>query len=133
MLPAPRSGETGLAPAPRRPNPLALPPTARRRGATARSTPGARPGPGLRPGPHPPPEPRPIGRGALEAFLGDYDAADDRLDLVIFAAPQLSLMELRALAGLVEGRKVHGQVSAIAATASSRAGPMSSVVSGNGR
>ncbi len=64
----------------------------------------------------PPPEPRPLGRGDLEAFLGDYDAADDRLDLVVFAAPQLSLMELRALAGLVEGRKIHGQVAAIAAT-----------------
>lgn len=64
----------------------------------------------------PPPEAQAISRGDIDSFLGDYDAADDQLDLVVFAAPQLSLMELRELAGLLAGRKVHAEVSAIAAT-----------------
>jgi predicted aconitase len=64
----------------------------------------------------PPPEARTITPADLDAFLAGYGVADDGLDLVVFAAPQLSLFELQALAGLVAGRKIHSRVTMIAAT-----------------
>jgi predicted aconitase len=62
------------------------------------------------------PEPRAIGRADLEALYADYWPADDKLDVVVFAAPQLSLMELQKLAGLLGGRRVHNDVALLAAT-----------------
>ena len=58
--------------------------------------------------------------------LVEYDAPDNPLDVVVFAAPQLSLFELQALAGLLEGRSVHPQVSLIVAIARC-SGVMSSI------
>jgi predicted aconitase len=45
-----------------------------------------------------------------------YAPSDDRLDVVVFAAPQVSLMELRTLADLLDGRRVHERTTLIAAT-----------------
>ncbi len=64
----------------------------------------------------PPPDPITLTRADLRSFLVEYDAPDDGLDVVVFAAPQLSLLELRELAGLLDGRRVHPGVGLIAAT-----------------
>ena len=64
----------------------------------------------------PPPEPRRLGRADIEGFLAGFRRDDDALDVVVFAAPQLSLLEMQALAGLMEGRRVHEGVSLLAAT-----------------
>jgi len=45
-----------------------------------------------------------VGRAEVEALQRSY-AVDSRIDVVVFSAPQLSLMELRALAELCEGRR----------------------------
>lgn len=63
-----------------------------------------------------PPEPVTIGRAELDAFFGSYGLKDDRLDVVVFAGPQLSMIELDQLGRLLEGRRVHSGVTLIAAT-----------------
>lgn len=45
-----------------------------------------------------------IGRDEVQALQRSY-AVDSRVDVVVFSAPQLSLMELRALAELSDGRR----------------------------
>lgn len=52
----------------------------------------------------------------IEAYRARFRTQDDGLDVVVFAAPQLSLLELRRLAELLDGRQVNAQVSLIAAT-----------------
>ncbi len=64
----------------------------------------------------PPPEPRVIGRAEIEALYADYWPQDDKLDVVVFAAPQLSLLELQRLAALLDGRTIHPDTTLIAAT-----------------
>ncbi len=65
-----------------------------------------------------PPDVQVIDRLAIEAFFADYRPAarDEKLDVVVFSAPQLSLFELERLARLLDGRKVHGQTTLLAAT-----------------
>jgi len=63
-----------------------------------------------------PPEPEVLRRRDIEDFFESYASDDDSLDVVVFAAPQLSLFELERLAGLLAGRCVDGGVSLIAAT-----------------
>ncbi len=63
-----------------------------------------------------PPDARPITATHLADFFKDFGAKDDRLDVVVFAAPQLSLFELEMLAGHMKGRKIHDKVTLIAAT-----------------
>ena len=48
-----------------------------------------------------------LDREKLGAFYAAYEFADGPIDLVVFSAPQLSLFELRQLAGLLKGRQVH--------------------------
>lgn len=63
-----------------------------------------------------PPEPAAeIGLDDVEDFMEAYRPADDRLDVVVFAAPQLSLFELRELAELLVGRQVNKSTALIAA------------------
>jgi predicted aconitase len=64
----------------------------------------------------PPPEPRKVSRADLQAFMKSYGGGDDSLDIVVFAAPQLSVIELEKLAMLMKGRKVHDKVSLLVAT-----------------
>jgi predicted aconitase len=45
-----------------------------------------------------------ITRDDVHALQESY-RSDDRVDVVVFSAPQLSLFELRALAGLCEGKR----------------------------
>ena len=45
-----------------------------------------------------------VGRHDVEALRASYHV-DDRVDVVVFSGPQLSLLELRELAGLCEGKR----------------------------
>jgi predicted aconitase len=62
------------------------------------------------------PEPVVIGAQELAAFLARYEAPGDKLDVVVFAAPQLSLFEIAALADALDGRRVHPDTTVIVAT-----------------
>jgi predicted aconitase len=65
----------------------------------------------------PPPEPAAVlGRANIDAFLDGFTPADDALDVVVFAAPQLSLHELTALARLLDGRRVASGVALLVCT-----------------
>ncbi|MCP5368319.1 MAG: aconitase X catalytic domain-containing protein [Hyphomicrobiales bacterium] len=63
-----------------------------------------------------PPPPVAIDAAAIAAFVDSYRPADDQLDVVVFSAPQLSLVEMRTLADLLAGRRVHDGVTLLAAT-----------------
>lgn len=41
----------------------------------------------------------------IRAFVASYAAAIDKVDLVVFSAPQLSLLEMQQLANLLDGRR----------------------------
>jgi predicted aconitase len=82
-----------------------------------------------RPLPNPPPlagegrvgamragRPHSIGRGEIEAFVAAYGATGDKVDVVVFAAPQLSLVEMAAVAEALDGRLVHPATTLIVAT-----------------
>ena len=58
----------------------------------------------------------PIGAAEIAAFLARFEARGDKLDVVVFAAPQLSLFEIEAVAGALDGRRVHPDTTVIVAT-----------------
>jgi predicted aconitase len=62
------------------------------------------------------PPPVPIGTDDFAAFYADYAAKGDKVDVVVFAAPQLSLIEMQKVAGLLDGRRVDAATALIAAT-----------------
>lgn len=62
------------------------------------------------------PSARTIGRDEIEAFLARYAAPQDKLDVVVFGAPQLSLFEMEAVAQALDGRRVHHDTTVIVAT-----------------
>jgi hypothetical protein len=64
----------------------------------------------------PAPDPTKIGKADFEDFFAGYGAADDALDVVVFAAPQLSLLEMKRCADLLKGRQVHRDVALLIAT-----------------
>ena len=63
-----------------------------------------------------PPQPVVLGAADYRTFFDSFDYPDDRLDVVVFSAPQLSLVELESLGRLLDGRRVHADVTLIAAT-----------------
>lgn len=63
----------------------------------------------------PPPAAVRIGGADLEALMACFRASVDGVDLVVFAAPQLSLLELERIAGLLEGRRVDPKVALLLA------------------
>jgi predicted aconitase len=63
-----------------------------------------------------PPDPVVILSHDLDVFISSYAKDDDSLGVVVFAAPQLSLMELEKLSSLLKGRHIHDDVSLIIAT-----------------
>lgn len=63
-----------------------------------------------------PPAPRTVRRADLDAFFARYAPADEGLDVVVFAAPQLSLFELEMLAALLKGKKINPKVAMLVAT-----------------
>jgi predicted aconitase len=63
-----------------------------------------------------PGRPRSIGRAEIEAFIASYGATGDKVDVVVFAAPQLSLVEMAAVADALDGRRVHAETTLLVAT-----------------
>jgi predicted aconitase len=57
-----------------------------------------------------------IGRAELDAFIAAYGAAGDKVDVVVFAAPHLSLVEMAAVADALGGRRVHRETTLLVAT-----------------
>ena len=46
-----------------------------------------------------------IAAGDISAFKREYAERVEKVDVVVFSAPQLSLMEMRTLAGMLDGRR----------------------------
>ena len=63
-----------------------------------------------------PPVAQRIGRSDFDSFFASYAARGDKVDVVVFAAPQLSIIELQRLADLLDGRRVAEGTTLIAAT-----------------
>jgi len=55
-----------------------------------------------------------IGSNDIDAFIEAYWPGDDVVDVVVFAAPQLSLMEISEVANLLDGQKINEKVALIA-------------------
>ena len=64
----------------------------------------------------PPPVPAALGEADVEAFYTSFGRHEDKVDVVVFAAPQLSLIELQEVARGLEGRRVHPQTALLVAT-----------------
>jgi predicted aconitase len=62
------------------------------------------------------PSPVPIAAADLAGFYEGYAAKGDKVDVVVFGAPQLSLLEMQMLAGLLDGRRVHEATTLIVTT-----------------
>lgn len=58
----------------------------------------------------------PITDTDLEGFYSGYAARGDKVDVVVFSAPQLSLLEMEQVARLLDGRRVHGETTLLAVT-----------------
>lgn len=57
-----------------------------------------------------------IGEAEFQRFYEAYAAKGDKVDVVVFGAPQLSLMEIEQLAKLLDGRHVHAATSLVVTT-----------------
>jgi predicted aconitase len=57
-----------------------------------------------------------IGRAEIDAFLAEFGARGDKVDVVVFGAPQLSLIELQAVADGLAGRRVHDATTLLVTT-----------------
>lgn len=57
-----------------------------------------------------------LGSADIARLMASYRPKDDKLDVVVFAAPQLSLFEMQTLAGHLDGRRVSDKVALLAAT-----------------
>jgi predicted aconitase len=63
-----------------------------------------------------PPKAVRITRADLEQYYASFGRHEDKVDVVVFSAPQLSLLEMQQVAGLIKGRKVHEGTSLLVAT-----------------
>ncbi len=63
----------------------------------------------------PPAQAERIGEEEIAAFYGSFARDDQPVDVVVFAAPQLSLLEVERLAGLLEGRRIAARTALLAA------------------
>ena len=57
-----------------------------------------------------------IGEADFESFFARYGGKGEKVDVVVFSAPQLSLLEMQSLAALLDGRKLHPDTSLLAVT-----------------
>ena len=64
----------------------------------------------------PPPEAVAIDRAGIDTFLARYAAPGDKLDVVVFGAPQLSLFEIQAVAQALDGRRIHPDTTLLVTT-----------------
>lgn len=63
-----------------------------------------------------PPKAERITRADLERYNASFGRHDEKVDVVVFSAPQLSLLEMQQVAELIRGRKVHEGTSLLVAT-----------------
>ena len=57
-----------------------------------------------------------IGEADFEAFFARYGGKGEKVDVVVFSAPQLSLMEMQSLAELLDDKKLHKDTDLLAVT-----------------
>ena len=57
-----------------------------------------------------------IGEAEFRQFYATYEAKGDKVDVVVFGAPQLSLLEMDRLARLLDGRRIHAKTTLIITT-----------------
>ncbi len=62
-----------------------------------------------------PPAPEPITADDVAAFYKSFGVHGDKVDVVVFAAPQLSLVETQMLARIIEGKRIHKDTALLAA------------------
>ena len=55
----------------------------------------------------------------LAQLRGTFGAVGEKVDVVVFAAPQLSIVEMQQVAQLCRGRKLHGDTAMLVCTAAS--------------
>lgn len=67
-------------------------------------------------GDRPPPAATRIGSEEFASFFERYAALGEKVDVVVFAAPQLSLLEMKRVASLLDGQRVHEATSLIVTT-----------------
>ena len=58
----------------------------------------------------------PIAADDIKQFYAAYAGNGDKVDVVVFAAPQLSLMEMEQVASLLKDRRIHADTTLIVAT-----------------
>ena len=63
-----------------------------------------------------PPDAVVIGPAEIDEVLARYAAPGDKLDVVVFGAPQLSLFEIEAVAEALDGRLIHPKVTVLVTT-----------------
>lgn len=63
-----------------------------------------------------PPEPIDIIKRDLDALRSTFGGKGDKVDVVVFAAPQLSLIEMQQVADLLDGKQIHPDTSLIVCT-----------------
>jgi predicted aconitase len=60
--------------------------------------------------------PEEVGEADIADFYGAYGGKGDKVDIVVFSAPQLSIVEMRRLADLLDGQRVHKGTTLLAVT-----------------
>ena len=63
-----------------------------------------------------PPDPIALSKKNIDEFYASFGRHDDKVDVVVFAAPQMSLIEMQQLADLSRGKTFHKDTSLIIAT-----------------
>ena len=64
-----------------------------------------------------PPPAESIGKTDIDALRSDFGSTGDKVDVVVFAAPQLSHVEMQRVADLLDGKKIHPNTAVIVCTA----------------
>ena len=64
----------------------------------------------------PVPDPDPLARGDIDDFYRSFGRHEDGVDVVVFAAPQLSMVEMQGVARLLAGKRVHEATALLVAT-----------------
>lgn len=62
------------------------------------------------------PEPERVTASQTNAFRSDFGGKGDKVDVVVFAAPQLSLVEVQQVAELLDGKTLHANTDMIVCT-----------------